>query len=84
MQEKLSTDELLCQLAEERRELMKRQEAITVLSDELKSLLWHEEHYSDYKGWWCSEELYESNLTNLRKSIEAHKMAIRVLGGATV
>ena len=61
---------------------MKRTEAVAILSEDLKQLLWQEEHLSDLL--WLNEEWYESSLTDLRKYIEAHKMAIRALGGALV
>lgn len=63
---------------------MKRTEAVAILSKDLKQLRCQEKCFSDFKGWWVSEEWYENSLTDLRKSIEAHKMAIRALGGATV
>lgn len=58
--------------------------AIAILSDDLQHLLWAESSITEYKGWFLSNEQYEKNLSDLRDAIEAHKMAIRKLGGATV
>lgn len=58
--------------------------AIAILSDDLQHLLWAESSITEYKGWFLSNEQYEKELSDLRDAIEAHKMAIRKLGGATV